>query len=83
MDRQEIIERLKEILLQEDDRKRELIENCTEDMDLVEDFGFNSVGLLYMVIDIEESFGIRFEEVGIGDFKKLGQVVDYIEEKLK
>ena len=83
MDRQEIIERLKEILLQEDDRKRELIENCTEDMDLVEDFGFNSVGLLYMVIDIEESFGIRFEEVGIGDFKNLGQVVDYIEEKLK
>ncbi len=83
MAREEIVERLKEILLSEDDRKKELIENCTEDMSLTEDFGFNSVGLLYMVIDIEESFGIRFEDVGIGDFETLGQVVDYIEGRLQ
>ena len=82
MEREEIIERLKEILLTEDDRKAELIENCTEDMSLSEDLGFNSVALLYMVIDIEESFGIRFENVGINDFETLGEVVDYIEEQL-
>ena len=52
-------------------------------MSLTEDFGFNSVGLLYMVIDIEESFGIRFEDVGINDFETLGEVVDYIEGQLK
>ncbi|MBR6406409.1 MAG: acyl carrier protein [Lachnospiraceae bacterium] len=82
MEREEIIERLKEILLSEDDRKADLIENCTEDMSLAEDLGFNSVALLYMVIDIEESFGIRFENVGINDFETLGEVVDYIEEQL-
>ena len=83
MERSEIIERLKEILLTEDDRKKELIENCTEDMSLTEDLGLNSVALLYMVIDIEESFNIRFENVGIGDFSTLGEVVDYIGEKLQ
>ena len=82
MEREEIIERLKEILLSEDDRNADLIENCTEDMSLAEDLGFNSVALLYMVIDIEESFGIRFENVGINDFETLGEVVDYIEEQL-
>ncbi len=83
MAREEIIERLKEILLAEDDRKKELIENCTEEMSLTEDLGFNSVALLYMVIDIEESFNIRFENVGISDFETLGQVVDYIEGQLQ
>lgn len=83
MAREEIVERLKEILLAEDDRKADLIENCSEDMSLTEDLGFNSVGLLYMVIDIEESFGIRFEDVGISDFETLGQVVDYIEGQLE
>jgi acyl carrier protein len=36
-----------------------------------------------MVIAIEEEFGIRFENVGTADFETLGQVVDYIEAKLK
>lgn len=83
MSREEILERLKEILIAEDDRKKSLIENCTEDMSLTDDFGFNSVGLLYMVIDIEESFGIRFENVGISDFSTLKEVIDYIEEQVK
>ena len=83
MERSEIIERLKEILLAEDDRKKDLIEHCTEDMSLTEDLGLNSVAMLYMVIDIEESFNIRFENMGIGDFATLGEVVDYIGAKVK
>ena len=83
MSREEILERLKEILAAEDDRKKSLIENCTEDMSLTDDFGLNSVGMLYLVIDIEESFNIRFENVGIGDFTTLKEVIDYIEERVK
>ncbi len=49
---------------------------------LVENLGLNSVGVLYIVIAIEEFFGIEFENIGFNDFKTLGDVIDYIEEKL-
>ena len=48
---------------------------------LVNDLGLTSVGVLYVVIAIEESFGIEFEDVGFGDFKTIGDVISYIEEK--
>jgi acyl carrier protein len=49
---------------------------------LVTDLGLNSVGILYIVIAIEEEFSIEFENVGFSDFKTVGDVVDYIEEKV-
>ncbi|MBE6595741.1 MAG: acyl carrier protein [Ruminococcaceae bacterium] len=52
-----------------------------EDSGLVTDLGLSSVGVLYVVIAIEEFFGIEFEDVGFGDFDTIGDVVDYIEQK--
>ena len=54
-----------------------------EDAVLTDDLGLNSVGVLYIVIAIEELFGIEFESVGFNDFKTLGDVMDYIEEKTR
>ena len=54
----------------------------TESSNLVTDVGLTSVGILYVVIAIEEFFGIRFTGVGFGDFKTIGDVVDYIESKI-
>ena len=48
---------------------------------LAGDLGLSSVGLLYVVIGIEETFGIRFDDVGFSDFETLGSVLDYIERK--
>lgn len=81
--RTEITERLREILLAADDRNRDAAAACTEDSRLVADLGFSSVSMLYMVIAIEEEFDIRFDNVGARDFETLGQVIDYIEAKLK
>ena len=81
--RTEIIDRLKDILLSTDERKRDVIAGCTEASSLVADLGFSSVSMLYMVIAIEEEFDIRFGNVGASDFKTLGDVVDYIEARLK
>ena len=53
-----------------------------ENANLVDDLGLNSVGILYLVIAIEESFGIRFDDVGTSDLKTVAQVVDYISAKL-
>lgn len=83
MKRTEIIEKLREILRATDDRNQDAVSACTEQSRLVADLGFSSVSMLYMVIAIEEEFDIRFENVGTADFETLGQVVDYIEAKLK
>lgn len=83
MNRTEIMERLKDILLMADDKNRAKIEACTEDARLVTDLGLSSVGLLYVVIAVEETFRIRFENVGVSDFETVKNVVDYIEEHLK
>jgi acyl carrier protein len=83
MSRTEIIEKLKEILLAADDRNRDKVLACTEDSRLVADLGFSSVSMLYMVIAIEEEMNIRFDNVGTSDFETLGDVVTYIEAKLK
>ena len=83
MNRQEIIEKLRYILISADDRNAEKYKTCTEDANIATDLGLSSVGLLYIVIAIEEEFGIRFDSVGASDFRVLGDVVDYIEEKLK
>ena len=83
MTRKEIVEKLRDILLATDDRNRDLLSSCTEESKLTTDLGFSSVSMLYMVIAIEEEFGIRFDNIGASDFVTLGDVVDYIEAKLK
>lgn len=82
MSRSEIIEKLKDILTLAVGNKVEL-SNCTEESNLTTDLGLNSVGVLYVVIAIEEFFGIRFGDVSFGDFQTVGDVVSYIEGQLK
>ena len=83
MTRQEIFDKLKEIMLEADDRNEEIVQKSTEETDLMQDFGFSSVNMLYIVIMIEESFGIRFENVGVQDMRKVGDVINYIAEELE
>jgi len=58
------------------------VEKLSESSGLTTDVGLTSVGVLYVVIAIEEFFNIRFDNVGFGDFKTVGDVLDYIEKKL-
>ena len=58
------------------------LDTLSESSNLVTDLGLNSVGVLYVVIAIEEFFGIEFENVGFGDFKTIGDVIDYIEQQI-
>lgn len=82
MTRIEVTEKLKDILVMAmGDASSEILDGCTEDSDLVNDLGLNSVGLLYVVIAIEEFFQIQFDDVGFGDFKTVKDVIDYIEKK--
>ncbi len=82
MDRAEITEKLRGILIAADGRAAGSVMGYTEDSKLTEDIGLSSVTMLYLVIAIEEEFGIRFDDVGAGDFVTLGDVIDRVEAKL-
>ncbi len=82
MTRQEILETLKEILMDADERGSELVDKVSEQSRLTEDLGLSSVNMLYMIIATEEVFDIRFDDVGVNEFQTVGDVMDYIEGKL-
>ena len=82
LSRKEILEKLQEIMVSINESEREKMESTTEDSRLIEDVGLNSVGMLYLVIVIEESFQIKFEDVGTATFNTIGNVIDYIEERM-
>lgn len=82
MTRNEILEKLKEILVSADERNRDRLNEVTEAANLYTDLGLSSVNMLYMVIAIEEIFNIRFDNIGINEFQTVGDVVSYIEGKL-
>lgn len=59
------------------------VSSFTEESDLRTGLGLNSIGMLYMIIAIEEDFSIRFENIAMGDFKTVADVINYIEEQKK
>lgn len=81
MTRTEIADKLKEVMVTATGDPS-LVEKCTEGSVLTTDLGLNSVGILFIVIAIEEFFSIRFDDVGFGDFKTVSDVLNYIEKKV-
>ena len=83
LSREEILNGLKRILLMLDPNKKELLQTVNEETRLQEDLGLTSVSLLYLVVAIEEEFQIEFGDLGVDDFKTVGQTIDYIQKQLK
>ncbi|MBE7079480.1 MAG: hypothetical protein E7380_06475 [Clostridiales bacterium] len=81
MTRTEIVDKLKEVITTATGNPT-LADKCQEDSVLTDDLGLNSVGILFIVIAIEEFFSIRFDDVGFGDFKRVSDVLNYIEKKV-
>ena len=65
-----------------DGSKAELINKADENTRLNEDLGLTSVGMLFTVISIEESFSIVFGDIGMDELKTVGDVINYVSEKL-
>ena len=84
LSKEEIIGKLKDILLVADGGNADKIGAADENTRLSEDLGLNSVNVLYLVIAIEEVFNIRFDDdTGVDTFKTVGDAADYIGGKLK
>lgn len=82
MTRQEIIGKLKDIIVSADPGLEARATSVTEDTRIMQDLGLSSIGMLYIAIAIEEEFKIRFDNVGISDFKTVRDIVDYVEKRL-
>ena len=82
LSRSEIFEKLKEITLSADESIAYRFPDLHEDIRILEDLGFTSVGLLFMAVSIEETFQIKLDDVNIWDLHVLGDVVTMIEGKL-
>ena len=82
MSRSEIIEKLKEVIKMATGSDDAALDQVKESSLLTTDVGLSSVGVLYVVIAIEEFFSIQFDDVGFGDFSTVGSVIDYIEKKV-
>lgn len=82
MTRNDIILKLKDVIKLALPSRDFDVDTLKEDADLVNDLGLSSVGVLYIVIAIEEFFNIRFDDVGFADFKTIKDVLDYIEKKV-
>lgn len=82
MSRSEIIEKLKEVIKMATGSDDAALDQIKESSLLTTDLGLSSVGVLYVVIAIEEFFSIQFDDVGFGDFSTVGSVIDYIEKKV-
>ena len=54
----------------------------SEQSNLRTDLNLSSIGMLYLIIAIEQKFNIHFENVSMGDFETVGDVINYIEKKV-
>ena len=57
-------------------------EKFTLSSNIKEDLGINSVGLLYLIVDIENKFDVVLHNQSIEKFVTLNDVVTYIEENI-
>lgn len=78
MTREEIFQKLQELIKLANSTNLEQIDSCTEESDLRTDLGLTSIGVLYLAISIEQTFDIVFADTAFDDFTKVKDVVDYI-----
>ena len=83
MSRDEIFQKLKEIIKMANTSSPELIDDCTEESDLRADLGLTSIGVLYLAISIEQMFEIEFNDSSFDEFNTVKDVIDYIEQYKK
>lgn len=77
----EIFEKLKEIFILVVNRNADLSKTTMDDH-IINDLGVSSVGLIYLIVAIEETFNIDMSEVSFNTFQTIKDVVTYIKGKM-
>lgn len=50
---------------------------------IIEDLGADSLNILMLLMTIEEDFGIKVPDEELADFKKVGDVISFLEKQQK
>lgn len=82
MNNNEIMNQLKEIFKNVIDENKNF-DDITEDTNIITDLGVNSVGLIYLLMAIEESYNIDMSDVTFKTFTNIGDVIEYIKKAIK
>lgn len=80
MTESQILEKLKEIFKLVINRNADL-SKITVDSKIVEDLGISSVGLIYLMVAVEETFKIDMSDVTFTTFVTINDVIKYIQGK--
>jgi acyl carrier protein len=75
----DIEQRVKEIIA---DQLGETVENITPEKDFVKDLGADSLDVVELIMALEEEFGIEIPEEDAEKIKTVGDVINYIKEKV-
>lgn len=82
MSRDEIFNKLKEVIQLANTSDPDALKNCKEESNLRNDLGLTSIGVLYVAIALEEAFNIEFSGVSFDQFETVKDVIDYIEKRV-
>ena len=80
MNELEILEELKKIFVLVVNRGAE-VDKMVMESKIINDLGVSSVGMIYLMVAIEEQFGIDMSDVTFNTFETVGDVVNYIKNK--
>lgn len=75
-----VFEKLKEVLVEEIGVDPE---DVTMDSNMVTDIGADSLDIVQLLIKMEKEYGFKFSDEEMKSVKTVGDVVRYIEEKIK
>ena len=78
MDRNEILKKIRDIAVEELGVSPEKV---TEDARFIEDLGADSIGVMELVMKMEEEFGLQIPDEDIEKLRTVGDVINYILEK--
>ncbi len=81
MQREKIMQTLRNIVEQSTVEPID-IENITEDTTIGE-LGFDSLSVLDLIYDVQQSFGLDFEVQELVAINAVGELIDFLEEEMK
>lgn len=81
MKRAEVLRELNRLIIQNCPKELEIIDFIGKS--IIEDLGFDSVSLMQLVTDIEETFGVSMDESDslLGLLENYDELVEYVTEK--
>lgn len=80
MKNEEILQKLKEIFVIVVNKDANL-DSITYESKIVQDLGVSSVGLIYLMVAVEETFNIDMSDASFNSFETVLDVINYIKGK--